>query len=290
MSYMKYKAFLKIVELGSFTKAGESLGYTQSAISQMLNSLEEELGTALLFRNKSVIKITNEGIELLPFIKELCNNYEVLNERAVSINNIDRGIIKVGLIYSVSYTWFAELMMEFKGKYPNVKYEITTGTSKEIQDMVKNETLDFGITYSPVLSELLGVKLMDEKLSLLGEKNSAGNKAQSLEEIEEFNFIWSKGNEEFCLLEEMANKKGISLRKGLEAPDLLSSIAMTEKGLGIVAVNQSLAEKFQCNHKMIALDFDSKKEIAVVLNDLNRISRTGKCFLDSLVEKYCQEE
>lgn len=287
MSYMKYKAFLKVVELNSFTKAGKCLGYTQSAISQMLNSLEQELNANLLFRNKSGIKLTNEGIELLPFIKDLCGSYDILNEIAVSINSIDRGIIKIGLINSVTYTWFCELMSEFKDKYPNVKYELTTGNSKEIQDMVKRQTIDFGITYSPVISELIGVKLMSQELCLIGAKSCSINNKITIDDLSQLNFICSKDNEDFNLLEKLASNKVGSLQKCLEAPDFLSSIAMAENNLGLVVTNSTVAEKFKCNIKVINLEFDIKKEISVVLNDLNRISRTGKCFLDLLVEKYC---
>ena len=45
-----YYAFIKAIETGSFTKAAEELGYTQSAISQMVHSLEEELSTTLILR------------------------------------------------------------------------------------------------------------------------------------------------------------------------------------------------------------------------------------------------
>ncbi|QAT42621.1 LysR family transcriptional regulator [Aminipila luticellarii] len=288
MGYTKYKAFLKVVELSSFTKAGKCLGYTQSAISQMINSLEEELHTTLLSRNKSGIKITNEGMELLPFIKDVCDSYDTLQERAISMNNIDKGIIKIGLIHSVAYTWLSDVMAEFKLKYPNVQYEWVTGSSKEIQAMVKNQNIDFGFSYCPVNSELIGVKLAKESLCLLTAKNTPVPPKMSLDELAAADFIWFQGNEEFNLLEEIAAKKGIRLKKGLEAPDLLSSVSMAERNLGLAVSSQALAEKFKDNLTIIQPDFDIKTEIAVVLNDLNRISRTGKCFLDLLVEKYCE--
>ncbi|WP_251027077.1 LysR family transcriptional regulator [Bacillus sp. ISL-46] len=49
-----YYAFIKAIETGSFTKAAEELGYTQSAISQMVHSLEEELSTTLILRSRMV--------------------------------------------------------------------------------------------------------------------------------------------------------------------------------------------------------------------------------------------
>ena len=46
-----YEAFVRVTETGSFTKAAKSMGYTQSAVSQMIKSLEEELDTTLIRRS-----------------------------------------------------------------------------------------------------------------------------------------------------------------------------------------------------------------------------------------------
>ena len=49
----RYDIFCKVVELGSFTRAAEALGYSQSAVSQTVKALEEELGTALVSRGRA---------------------------------------------------------------------------------------------------------------------------------------------------------------------------------------------------------------------------------------------
>src|SRR3712207_4174947 len=59
----KYLALQKIVELKSFSRAAESLGYTQSAISQMISSLENELSIKLLKRSRNGVTLTPEGVE-----------------------------------------------------------------------------------------------------------------------------------------------------------------------------------------------------------------------------------
>ncbi len=66
----RYRAVMKIVETGGFTRASEELGYTQSAVSQMVQSLEEELGTVLFIRSKKGVVLTPDGAELLPYIKK----------------------------------------------------------------------------------------------------------------------------------------------------------------------------------------------------------------------------
>ena len=74
----RYIALLKVLELGSYTKAAEALGYTQPALSQMITSLEKETGITLLFRSRSGIRLTPDGERLLPLIQTAVLQYEAL--------------------------------------------------------------------------------------------------------------------------------------------------------------------------------------------------------------------
>ena len=71
MSLQKYEAFIKTVELGSLTKAAETLGYTQSGVSHMIQSLEDEVGTKLMHRDRSGIRMTSDGEQLLPYFTDI---------------------------------------------------------------------------------------------------------------------------------------------------------------------------------------------------------------------------
>mgnify|MGYP002556107571 CR=1 FL=1 len=72
MNIKKYEAFVRAVELGSLSKAAEELGYTQSGISHMMQSLEEEVGFPLMTRTSSGIMPNTEGEMLLPTIRSRC--------------------------------------------------------------------------------------------------------------------------------------------------------------------------------------------------------------------------
>lgn len=62
----RYIALLKVIEVGSFTKAADLLGYTQPALSQMIASLEKELSIKILYRSRYGIRLTPEGERLYP--------------------------------------------------------------------------------------------------------------------------------------------------------------------------------------------------------------------------------
>jgi len=78
MNIQKYIAFVKTVECGSFTKASALLHYSQSGISRMINDLEKEWKVILLERNKGGVKLTSDGMKLLPYAKSVVTGYEKL--------------------------------------------------------------------------------------------------------------------------------------------------------------------------------------------------------------------
>ncbi len=92
----RYSAFIKIIETGSFTKAAQELGYTQSAVSQMVRSLEEELSTTLILRSRKGLTLTPDAEEFLPYMKALHNSYRELLEKRREMQGLQTGIIRIG--------------------------------------------------------------------------------------------------------------------------------------------------------------------------------------------------
>ena len=80
MNIRKLEAFVRAVELGSLSKAAEELGYTQSGISHMMQSLEDEIGFPLMIRTSAGISPNSEGELLLPSIRQLLTTNEALEQ------------------------------------------------------------------------------------------------------------------------------------------------------------------------------------------------------------------
>ena len=92
----RYKAFIKIVETGSFSRAAETLGYTQSALSQMVHTLEKELSTTLLLRSRTGITLTADGREYLPYIQSIANAQRELEVKFSEMQGLQSGLIRIG--------------------------------------------------------------------------------------------------------------------------------------------------------------------------------------------------
>ena len=110
MDERKLKTFLATVHTGSFNKAAAQMNFSQSAVSQMMNSLEAELGCKLLERGPSGIQLTAAGKELLPFIEQAENALSQLQNHARSIAEKTTSCIRIGTFSSISNTWLPAIL------------------------------------------------------------------------------------------------------------------------------------------------------------------------------------
>lgn len=164
----RYLALKKILDLGSFTKAAEELGYTQSSISQMIASLENELSLKLLNRSRTGVKLTIEGGELYPFIERTILQYQAMQEKAKEIKGLETGIIRVGTISSITCHWMPGLMKGFQDIYPNVQFIFHQGDYSSIQEWIKTGAVDFGFITPPAVTGLETINIKEgEMLAVL---------------------------------------------------------------------------------------------------------------------------
>ena len=77
----RYEIFCKVMENGSFTKTAEELGYSQSAVSQAVRTLEQETETVLIDRKKDGIGLTADGEQYLPYFQQIYQAEKNLERR-----------------------------------------------------------------------------------------------------------------------------------------------------------------------------------------------------------------
>ena len=141
---LKYMAFIKTVEYGSFTKAAEVLHYTQSGISRMINDLECEWKITLLERSRAGVRLTSDGLRILPFAKSVCEDYEKLQMQVDDLNDMKSGLIRIGKFSSVATHWLPNIIKRFKADYPNIDYELLLGDYAEIERWINEGRVDCG--------------------------------------------------------------------------------------------------------------------------------------------------
>ena len=146
MDYNKLATFLKVCESGGFTKAALKLRRSQSAISQQIQSLEEELGLILILRKKEGIQLTNEGSALLHTLKHALPQIDDTVARLTDTSAQVSGSVRVGVIADFGSERMVAIVGRLRELYPNVDFHFAfKNTSREVEAALEKDEIDFGI-------------------------------------------------------------------------------------------------------------------------------------------------
>ena len=143
MEIRTLRYFLAVVREENMTRAAEILHVTQPTLSKQLKSLEDELGKKLFTRHSFSIKLTDEGMLLRNRAEDLVAMADKIEKEFVSLDDITGGELYLGLAESHQIRYLAEVIRDFKKKYPNLHYHITSGDTEQIADKLDKGLLDF---------------------------------------------------------------------------------------------------------------------------------------------------
>ena len=138
------QVFLTSIDSGSFTRAGEILGYTQSNLTQMMRSFEDELGIPLLIKTKKGVEPTGEAKQLLPVMRAMIAQEERFFQEADEIRGLHRGLIRIGSYVSTSSTWLPQVIGYYQSAYPDVEFNIVESGQEEMLRGLLTGNLDLG--------------------------------------------------------------------------------------------------------------------------------------------------
>lgn len=114
----RLRAVLTAVDRGSFSKAAAELGYTQSAMTHLVNNLEAELGCTLLNRGSHGVRLSEEGEQLLPYIKSVIDACDALRQEAAAQSRTQRHQLSLGCFASIARSALPQLCRNSRRSTP----------------------------------------------------------------------------------------------------------------------------------------------------------------------------
>lgn len=285
----RYVALQKILELGSFTKAAEALGYTQSSISQMIFSLENELDIKLLTRSRVGVRLTPEGKELFPFIERSILQYEAMMEKANEIKGLETGIIRVGTVSSVTCHWMPQLIRGFQELYPKVQFLFHQGDYSSIQEWIRIGAVDFGFVSPDAVTGMETVPIKDgEMLALLPQNHPLASREKiRLEELTDDPFILL---EEGNYSEPVNAFRAVGLTPNIKYTihDDYAIMTMVEAGLGVSILAKLVLRRTSYNIRCLSIDPPVFRTLAVAYKDKSSLPIASKYFINYLTSNIDQ--
>lgn len=137
--------FIYAAELGSFSKAGNLLGFSQPTVSVQIQQLEKELGVRLFDRIGHTIELTAAGAEMLLYAQQICNLSKQMHH-STDPERPPSGFLRLGLADSLCDSMIAQHFAAFRADYPGIRLEIVTGGTPELFSMLDHNEVDIVCT------------------------------------------------------------------------------------------------------------------------------------------------
>ncbi len=137
------RSFLAIVDTGSFTRAGERVNKTQSAVSMHIRRLEEQLGCALFVKQGRSAKLTNEGERLIEFARHMIQ-IEAGAIAALSRRGL-KGSVRFGIPDDYAESYLSDVLTSFNRRHPLVEVAVICENSVELATQVKAGAIDIAL-------------------------------------------------------------------------------------------------------------------------------------------------
>jgi DNA-binding transcriptional LysR family regulator len=145
MEWQQIVGFHQVARQGSFTRAAEATFRTQSALSQQVKALEEELGCPLLERiGKRKLKLTEAGERFFRFTQAVLGSFEGLREELQELQGAPAGELRLAAPFTTLYHLLREVLREYPQRFPQVRLAILDRSQPEVIDLVRQGDIDLG--------------------------------------------------------------------------------------------------------------------------------------------------
>ena len=255
MRTSRYEVFLKIVETQSLTKTAAYFGCTQSAVSQLVKALETELGVSLLIRSKSGVRLTADGEYLLPGMRQIVSGERSVFERSLELQNMNAGLIRMGIFTSLSCQWLPPYLKRFRELYPNIGFELLQGDVNEISEWLRNGIVDVGFMTPPESDEFYFRELLADRMNIvLPPEHPLAGGPVTLKDLQEETFVLLESGYSL-ITEKMFQEAGMRPKKQYTVKDDYTVMSMVESGLGVSILPELMLQRTP--YKMYAYPTES---------------------------------
>jgi DNA-binding transcriptional LysR family regulator len=254
VSLTTWTAFVEVARTGNLSAAAGSLGYTQSAVSRQIGTLEKQVGARLLTREARGVRLTPAGAALLPHARALVAEADRAR-RAVRMAGA-RGSAAIGAVPSAAVSLVPAALKRIRN---GPSWTLTTGSTAELVERVVTGELDLAVVTDappglPPRPGLATRHLRDDPMAVLlpGDHALAARRRVRIVELAHETWIEDNPGSE-ALLQALALRHDLVLEIDRSCGDLMTKIALVAAGHGVALVPASLRPALRPDTALVPL-------------------------------------
>jgi DNA-binding transcriptional LysR family regulator len=232
MDFDQLITFLEVARQGSFSRAGEKVFRSQSAVSAQIRQLEQEYGDRLLDRSGKTVKLTPAGQVFYEYAERLKNLRDESLMAVADHSGTPRGTLRVGANEATCLYVLPEVFGEYCRRYPPVQISIYRNFSYKIVEKLENGMIEVGILTLPIQSPSLKIQpIFRDKLMLM----------VPVSEIVKQPLLFPKTGHTRRLLDKLFRPHSAELQVRMELPSIGMIKSFVAADLGVSLISASFA-------------------------------------------------
>lgn len=290
MTLFAYKVFMTIVSTQSFRKAADELSLTPSAVSHCITGMEEELGFPLFIRKNNKIALTDDGKQLIPYIRTILGNEDAICRAIDEINKLQRGCVRLGCFNSVCTSWVPKLVKAFSEKCPGIKIKVFQGTYANVVSWLESGEIDIGFLSVSSAGGLKIHPLYYDRLMAVVPKGweSAHEDYVEIKELINHPFVVPMENGDADSQNALL-KYGYTVESSCHVVDDLSTLTLVEAGLGVCILPEMLIKCFNVDVDIYPIKPEEYRVVGVAAFDPALSVPAVKILYDTILELFEQK-
>ncbi len=258
MDFKNLITFIHVAELNSFTKAGETLGFSQSTVSFQIKQLESELNTQLFERINHTVVLTEKGREVLNYAHLISKLTQELQEN-IQDGKAIAGHIRVAMADLLCTSMLREGFAAFREKYPDITLKIIAAGTEEMFRLINHNETDIILTLDNHIYNAEYVIAKEEKVGVhfvAGSNSSLRPKERiSVRKLVQQPFILTeKGMSYRRLMDEKLAELSLEVQPILEIGSADLICTLVEQNIGVSFLPDYVTAKAVKEGKLFYLD------------------------------------
>ena len=250
--------------------------------------MENELGFAVLTRNKSGVTLTNYGEHLMPYVNAVLNSEESLRQAVAEFNGLKQGKVKVGCFSSICTNWMPEIIKSFEKEYPGIWIEVFQGTYDDVTYWIKNGVVDFGFLSTSSTGDLSIEPIYRDPLLCIVPKDFQKDDAaesMSIEEMSRHRFVVQRESTDADIQNYLKENK-LEVQTGYHVVDDLSTIAMVANGFGICIMPELVMNDIPYEVIRYRMEPDACRVIGIAALNPQFMAPAARTLYNHIIKKY----
>jgi DNA-binding transcriptional LysR family regulator len=285
MDFDQLTTFMQVAKLGSFSRAGQKVFRSPSAVSAQIRQLEQEYGDKLLDRSGKDVRLTPAGRVLFGYAERLLSLRDESLLAVADQGVTPRGTLVIGANEATCLYVLPEVFAEYCRLYPGVQISIYRNFSYKIIEKLENGSIDVGIVTLPVKSPSLKTHSIfrDQLMLMVDPQNPlAKHKVASVSEIAKHPLLVPKTGYTRQLMDKLFRPYNSSLQVRMELPSIGMIKSFVAAGLGVSLISSSFAreEVLAGTVKLIPLeDVEIWRELGLAYRRDRTLTRASTTFI-----------